>query len=150
MLRRLKTCGYETCGYCNLTREAIRRCEVRFGALASEAIRRCEVHFGALESEAICHGERFFVAITSEAIFLFDFLPSQGRIKERFPLKRCHTGVFFVVLSSEAIRRCEVRFGALTSEAICHGERFFVALSSEAIFLFSGLPPCTFLNLVLH
>ena len=103
MLRRLKTCGYETCGYCNLTREAIRRCEVRFGALASEAIRRCEVHFGALESEAICHGERFFVAITSEAIFLFDFLPSQGRIKERFPLKRCHTGVFFVVLTSEAI-----------------------------------------------
>jgi hypothetical protein len=66
--------------------QAIRHCEVPFGALASEAIchgehffvaipseaiRRCEVPFGALASEAICHGEHFFVAIPSEAIFFF-------------------------------------------------------------------------------
>jgi len=83
--------------------EAICRCEVHFGALTSEAIHRCEVRFGALASEAICHGESFFVAFASEAIFLFDFRPSQGRTKEGFPLKRRYTGVFFVVLTSEAI-----------------------------------------------
>jgi len=60
--------------------------EICSAALASKTIRRCEVRFGALASEAICHGERFFVAIPSDAIFLFDFLPSQGRTKEWFPL----------------------------------------------------------------
>jgi hypothetical protein len=112
--------GYETYGYCNLTKEAIHRCEVHFGALASEAICHGERFFVALASEAIRRCEVHFGALASEAIFLFDFLPSQGRIKERFPLKRSHTGVFFVVL---------------TSEATSHGENFFVAITSEAIFL---------------
>jgi len=50
--------------------------------------------------------------------FLFSFRPSQGRTKKGFPLECSHRERFFVAITSEAIRRCEVHFGALTSEAI--------------------------------
>jgi len=50
--------------------------------------------------------------------FLYSLPLSGGESKRGFPLKRCPDERFFVAVASEATRHGEVRFGALTSEAI--------------------------------